>query len=225
MNNGHSKSLAPHTGKVFEAISRLECIKPYTLVGGTALSLQIEKRQSEDLDFMKWQQRRGEKCEVNWPAIKKELETVGEIRDYEIGDFNLATFNVEGVKLSFYAPPRKAIPSMQRIPYLNNLYLADIESIGAMKMETMLRRSKFRDYYDIYSILKEGGDINKMIAAALDHSDHKLRTRGLLSMLTNGRMFVKEKGFEELSPYYDVSPTDIQEYIKEILLESKEASL
>jgi len=196
-------------------------MKPYTLVGGTALSLQIEKRQSEDLDFMKWQQRRGEKCEVNWPAIKKELETVGEIRDYEIGDFNLATFNVEGVKLSFYAPPRKAIPSMQRIPYLNNLFMADMESIGAMKMETMLRRSKFRDYYDIYSIIKEGGDINKMIAAALEHSDHKLRTRGLLSMLTNGRMFVKEKGFEELCPYYDVSSTDIQEYIREQLLEAK----
>ena len=64
----YSKSLAPHTGKVFEAISRLECIKPYTLVGGTALSLQIEKRQSEDLDFMKWLTKRNEKPEVAWPA-------------------------------------------------------------------------------------------------------------------------------------------------------------
>ena len=219
MINRQSKALAPHTGRFFEAISRLECIKPYTLVGGTALSLQIKKRQSEDLDFMKWQQRKDEKCEVNWPAIKKELETIGEIRNYEVGDFNLVTFNIEGVKLSFYAPPRRAIPSMQRIPYLNNLYLADMESIGAMKMETMLRRSKFRDYYDIYSILMEGGNINKMITAALAHSDHKLRTRGLLSMLTNGKMFVKEKGFEELLPVYDVSPTDIQEYIKKKLLE------
>lgn len=76
--------------------------------------------------------------------------------------------------------PRKVVPSMKRIPYLNNLYLADIESIGAMKMEAMLRRAKFRDYYDIYSILKEGGDINK------------------------------------------ISPIDIQEYIKEKLLEIKD---
>lgn len=217
-----TKSLAPHTGKIFEAISRLECIKSFTLVGGTALSLQIEKRQSEDLDFMKWQQRKGEKCEVNWPAIKKELETIGEIRDYEVTGFNFVSFNFEGVKLSFYAPPRKAIPSMKRIPYLNNLYLADMESIGAMKMEAMLRRSKFRDYYDIYSILKEGGDINKMITAALEHSEHKLRTRGLLAMLTSGKMFVKEKGFEELLPVYDVSPYDIEEYIKAKLLETKE---
>lgn len=217
----HSKSLAPHTGKVFEAISRLECIKPFTLVGGTALSLQIEKRQSEDLDFMKWLTKKSEKPEVNWPAIKRELESVGEIRDYEVGDLGFVSFDFEGVRLSFYAAPRKAIPSMQRILYLNNMYIADMASIGAMKMETMLRRSKFRDYYDIYSILKEGIDIQKMIDAALEHSDHKLRTRGLLAMLTNGNRFIKEKSFEELLPVYDVSPYDIQEYIKQKLLENK----
>lgn len=217
----HSKSLAPHTGKVFEAISSLECIKPYTLVGGTALSLQIEKRQSEDLDFMKWLTKRGEKPEVAWSTIKKELESIGEIREYEVGSFDFASFNFEGVTLSFYAAPRKAIPSMQRIPYLNNLYIADMESIGAMKMEAMLRRSKFRDYYDIYSILKEGKDLKKMIDAALEHSEHKLRTRGLLAMLTNGSRFIKEKGFEELLPVYDVTPYDIQEYIKQKLLEIK----
>lgn len=217
----HSKSLAPHTGKVFEAISRLECIKPFTLVGGTALSLQIEKRQSEDLDFMKWLTKKSEKPEVNWPAIKRELESVGEIRDYEVGDLGFVSFDFEGVRLSFYAAPRKAIPSMQRILYLNNMYIADMASIGAMKMEAMLRRSKFRDYYDIYSILKEGIDIQKMIDAALEHSDHKLRTRGLLAMLTNGNRFIKEKSFEELLPVYDVSPYDIQEYIKQKLLEKK----
>lgn len=217
----HSKSLAPHTGEVFEAISKLECIKPFTLVGGTALSLQIEKRQSEDLDFMRWLTKRNEKPDVNWPSIKKELESIGNIKDYEVSGFDNVSFNFEGVKLTFYAAPRKEVPSMKRILYLNNLYLADIESIGAMKMETMLRRSKFRDYYDIYSILKEGADINKMISAALEHSDHKLRTRGLLNMLTTGKNFVKEKGFEELKPVYDVSPEDIQEFIKAKLLESK----
>lgn len=216
-----SKSLAPHTGKVFETISKLECIKPYTLVGGTALSLQIEKRQSEDLDFTKWITKKGEKHEVDWPAIKKELESVGEIKSYEIGSLEHVTFDFEGVKLSFYAAPRKAIPSMERISYLNNLYVADIASIGAMKMETMLRRSKFRDYYDIYSILKEEVDIQQMIDAALEHSDHKLRTRGLLAMLTNGSRFIKDKGFEELQAVYDVSANDIQEYIKQKLLEKK----
>lgn len=219
MEQNRSKSLAPHTGRVFEAISQLECIKPYTLVGGTALSLQIEKRQSEDLDFMKWLTRRGEKPEVDWPAIKRELEGIGTICSYEVIGFDHAIFNFEHVKLSFYAAPRRALPSMKRLPCLNNLYMADMESIGAMKMEVMLRRSKFRDYYDIYSILQEGGDLNRMVAAALKHSGHKLRTRGLLSMLTTGRNFTREKGFEELNPAYQVTPIEIQEFIKSKLRE------
>ena len=151
----------------------------------------------------------------------KSLRLHGQLSKKSWKIFNFATFNFEGVMLSFYAAPRKAIPSMQRIPYLNNLYIADMESIGAMKMEAMLRRSKFRDYYDIYSVLKEGKDLKKMIDAALEHSDHKLRTRGLLAMLTNGSHFIKEKGFQELLPVYDVTPNDIQEYIKQKLLEIK----
>ena len=225
MEQNHLAALAPHTGAIFEAISQLNCIIPYTLVGGTALSLQIGKRQSEDLDFMKWKTKRNEKPEVDWPAIKKELESIGTVKEYDIRDFDYVTFNFEGVKLSFYSAPRKAIPSMLRIHLQHNLYLADMESVGAMKMEAMLRRSKFRDYYDIYSILMEGGDIQKMINAALEHSEHKLHTRGLLNMLTTGKNFVREQGFEHLMPLYNVSSHDIQEYIKKKILEAKEAML
>lgn len=53
--------LAPNTQNVFNQVSTLECIKPYILVGGTALSLQINTRQSEDLDFMKWRSAKDEK--------------------------------------------------------------------------------------------------------------------------------------------------------------------
>ena len=58
--------LTKHTEKVFERISKLESIKPYLLVGGTALSLQIGKRLSEDLDFMKWKTGSQDKPEVVW---------------------------------------------------------------------------------------------------------------------------------------------------------------
>ena len=215
-------ALAPQTSKVFEAITRLDCILPFTLVGGTALSLQLGKRLSEDLDFMKWQTTKSETPDVNWPAIQTELETVGEIRDLDIGGFDFVQFNVEGVKVSFYAAPRRVLPSMQRIQYLNNLFLADVASIGAMKMETLLRRAKFRDYYDIYSILMEGHDIQSMMTAALQHSEYKLKSRNLMAMLTNGALFPKEEGFELMQPLYDVTPIDIQEFIKQKLLETKD---
>ena len=124
-------SLAPQTGRIIEAVSKLECIKPFVLVGGTALSIQLNTRQSEDLDFM--------------------------------------------------------------------------------------RRSKFRDYYDIYSILKNGADIHKLIPMALEHSGHKLKTKGLMAMLTNGELFRKDEQFRQLQPVYDVSAEDIEMYIKGLL--------
>lgn len=215
-------ALTPQTSKVFDAITRLDCILPFTLVGGTALSLQLGKRLSEDLDFMKWQATKGETPDVDWPVLQRGLETVGEIRGIDIEGFDYVKFKVEGVKVSFYAAPRRVLPRMQRIQYRNNLYLADVASIGAMKMETLLRRAQFRDYYDIYSILKEGHDIQAMMTAALQHSEHRLKSRNLMAMLTNGALFKKEDGFELLQPQYDVTSTDIQEYIKQKLLEAKD---
>lgn len=150
--------LAPQTTDIFERITRLVCIRPFVLVGGTAA-------------------------------------------------------------------PRKRISSMQVIPYKNNLQLADIKSIGAMKMEAMLRRSKFRDYYDIYTILNEGVDIQEMIEMALEHSGHLLKRKNLLAILCDGERFRKDKEFLQLNPVYDITPYDIQEYIKQKLLENKETQL
>ena len=213
--------LAPQTSDVFERITRLECIKPFVLVGGTALSLQLNKRQSEDLDFMCWKKSAKDKSEIPISSIKREIGSIGKIDSMEIGSFEFVEFVVEGVKLSFYAAPRKQIPSMQVLPFMNNLQIADIKSIGAMKMEAMLRRSKFRDYYDIYTILNEGIDIQEMIEMALEHSGYLLKRKNLLAILSDGERFRKDNVFMQLQPVYDVTPYDIQEYIKQKLLEIK----
>lgn len=212
------KGLAPHTRQVFEAVSGLECIKPYLLVGGTALSLQIGTRQSEDLDFMKWRADKAEKMEVAWFQIEKELAKIGEIQQKDILDIDHVEFLVSGVKFSFYACPKYS-PVSAPVDYLNNLKLADVRSIGAMKMEVMLRRSNFRDYYDIYSILKTGIPVNDLISLALSYSGHKLKSKNLLAMLTNGNRFTRDAHFEQLEPVYSVTAHEIEEYIKSCLLQ------
>ena len=212
------KGLAPQTSLIFDAITKMECIKPFVLVGGTALSLQIGTRQSEDLDFMRWKQNSKDKLEVGWPAIKRELETIGTVQSENIMGFDHVEFVVNGVKLSFYAAPRKALSAMNPIQYQNNLRIADVKTIGALKMEVMLRRAKFRDYYDLYSILKSGVNIQELIPMAIEHSGYKLKKKNLLSMITNCEFYAKEASFSQLNPTYDVSPKEIEEYIKEKLL-------
>ena len=213
----NAQPFAPHTGRLIEAVSRLECIKPFVLVGGTALSIQLETRQSEDLDFMRWQLGKDDTLDIGWPSIQRELETIGTVEDVQVAGFDQVLFMVDGVKISFYAAPRKRIATMREIPFLNNIRLADVESIAVMKMEAMMRRSKFRDYYDIYSILKNGADINKLMPLALEHSGHKLKMKGLMAMLTNGELFRRDDQFLQLQPVYDVTSKDIEIYIKSLL--------
>lgn len=209
--------LAKHTEKVFERISKLETIKPYLLVGGTALSLQIGKRLSEDLDFMKWKTSPNDKSEVAWYKINKELESIGIVESVDVLDFDMVEFVFEGVKLSFYSAPRTRPTHLKEIPHMNNIRLADVESIGVMKMEVMLRRNTFRDYYDIYSILKEGHNLHKMIDEAIIHSNHRLKEKSILMILTNAERFKKDNRFSHMQPFYDVTPEDIQEYITRLL--------
>lgn len=206
------KGLTPSTAIILEAVSKLECIKPYVLVGGTALSLQLGNRESEDLDFMSWSTHKGEKREVDWPQIKKELETVGNVEHYDILDIDHIEFILNGIKLSFYANPHRS-PLKAKIPLINNIVLADKTAIGAMKMEVMLRRSKFRDYYDIYSLLEAGENINELISLALKYSDHKLKSKNLIAMLTRSSRFVKDNNFDLLKPIYNVQPEDIEQRI------------
>ena len=211
------KGLAPHTLQVFEAVSKLDCIKPYLLVGGTALSLQMGTRQSEDLDFMKWRTSKTEKMEVAWYQIEKELAAIGDTQHKNILDIDHVEYLVSGVKFSFYACPKYSPVSMP-VEYLNNLRLADVKSIGAMKMEVLLRRSNFRDYYDIYSILKSGVPINDLVSLALTYSGHKLKSKNLLAMLTNGSRFTRDSHFEQLAPTYAVAAQEIEDYIRSCLL-------
>ncbi len=210
------KGLAPHTQRIFESVATLECIKPYILVGGTALSIQVCTRLSEDLDFMKWRTTKDESPEVDWYHIEQELGTIGKIQSRNLLDIDHVEFILEGVKLSFYSSPKYS-PVKAPIPYLHNLRLADIISIGAMKMEVMMRRSNFRDYYDIYSILKTGIPIWEMITIAQEYSGHRLKTKNILAILTNGSRFKRDEHFCQLSPIYQETTEDIECYIKECL--------
>jgi predicted nucleotidyltransferase component of viral defense system len=212
------QGLTTNIEAIIEQVAQLECIKPYILCGGTALAMQIGHRKSEDLDFMMWRISKTEKPEVNWNAIEKELrEKIGEIDSFNMLGFDQVEFVVKGVKFSFFVSDNLS-PVTTPTDYLGNIRLADIESIMAMKMEVMLRRMKFRDYYDIYCILQEGYSINKGIEKALNLSRHRLSSKNIIAMLLGGQ-FIPDNNFAALEPKYDVTKEQIREYIMRKLKE------
>lgn len=209
------QGLTERTGKIFEAVSSLACISGYTLIGGSALSLQIGKRLSEDLDFCKWSTNlKTDRPTVDWPRIQKELETIGIIEKTDVLGFDQINFIVSGVKISFLSKQENVSPVIRLVPILNQIKAADLISIGAMKVEVMLRRSEWRDYYDIYSILREGISLKAMVTGAGSYSNHRLKTRDALNFLSNSNNYKKEKNFQLLKPVYDVDGRKIEELIQ-----------
>ncbi len=206
------QGLTANIDAIIEKVSQMECIKPYILCGGTALAIQIGHRKSEDLDFMMWRKSKTEKPEVDWSAIEKEIkEKIGEIENFNMLGFDQVEFLVKGVKFSFFVSDNYS-PVSTPINYLGNIRLADIESIMAMKMEVMLRRAKFRDYYDIYSILREGYSIHNGIEKALKLSRHKLSSKNLIAMMLGGQ-FAPDNNFQNLEAKYNVTKERMRQYI------------
>ena len=211
------KGIPPKTEKVLNQLSGFDCIKPYTMIGGTALSLQINHRLSEDIDFCRWKTGKSERHRVNCSLIEKELVQIGNFKKDIISD-DQVDYVVNDVKVSFYCNNLNKQPSgMQTVQIKDNLKIADIHSIGVMKLEVMLRRSTFRDYYDIYSIVKAEGDLNVIIDRALKYSNHRLRTRDILSMLSDSTRFRSDISLVHLSPKYDITANDIEIFLRPYL--------
>lgn len=206
------QGLTANIEAIIEQVAQLECIKPYILCGGTALAIQIGHRKSENLDFMMWRISKTEKPDIDWNAIEKELsEKIGEIENFNMLGFDQVEFLVKGVKFSFFVSDNYS-PVSTPIDYLGNIRLADMESIMAMKMEVMLRRMKFRDYYDIYCILQEGISIHKGIEKARNLSRHRLSSKNIIAMLLGGQ-FIPDNNFATLQPKYNLTKEQIRDYI------------
>ena len=179
------KGINQQTEKVLRQLSQADWVKKYTLIGGTALSLQINHRISEDLDFCKWKRDKADKPVVEVGEIEPDLQAIG-ISRKNIFDFNQVDYVLQnGVKVSLYANQLYQSPVMSTSLIAGNIKVPDLVSLGAMKLELMLRRATFRDYYDIYAILKEGISLKEMVALAGKYTRHQLKSKNILSFILN----------------------------------------
>jgi len=204
--------LSPQTEAIFEDISKLECIKEYCLIGGTALALQIDHRHSEDLDFCIWKKTKTDKTIVQWTTIFKELSSLGEVRKNLLG-FDHCDFYLKGTKITFFVIDTKEPVNLKRIPFFNNIFIADPASIGVLKIDVMQRRSSHRDYYDIYALLQSNISLQYLIDGARKYSKYKFKTREIESLLVNGNRFTEDMHFHKLQPKYNVSLKDIEQFM------------
>jgi predicted nucleotidyltransferase component of viral defense system len=210
-----AQGLSPKTLQVFNAIKDSDLLNEYMLIGGTALSINLKHRLSEDLDFSKWQDDPLIKSkEIDWPAIEKFLMKFGTVKT-DVLDLFQVNFSVQDVKLSFYSNSITTYTEIEKGPKFGKIQLPTIKSLGAMKLEVLARRNFFRDYYDIYSILKENNSLKELVLKAGKYSSHRMKTKTFLSIISDGSRFTKEESFSLLSPKYNITSVDIQDFIRQ----------
>jgi hypothetical protein len=118
--------------------------KEYYLVGGTAIALHIGHRMSIDFDLFK-------KSNVRRDKINKALQNENISFQLIFADSESFHIVTEGVKMTFFQYPF-AIPSK---PYLNGIKMPNLLDLAAMKAYALGRRAKWKDYVDLYFILRD----------------------------------------------------------------------
>jgi len=158
--NIHINYLPERTAGLFRKFAKLSFFKKFTLVGGTALALQLEHRQSENLDFI----FDGEKLPVL--AIKREISKhfpgyrlIREEKDYQLD------FVIKNVKATFFSSGAVLIPfkTIKYAELYQNLNIAPVEIIAVLKMATLSQRNTIRDYYDLYFIARHVMPLEEII--------------------------------------------------------------
>jgi hypothetical protein len=126
--------------------------KEFYLVGGTAIALHIGHRRSIDFDLFKYS-----------PIKPKSIiKTISDF-DYEYIVTRRVTeqlnVTINDVKFTFYQFPFK-INATEKLEDI--LRMPNLLDLAAMKAYAMGRRSKWKDYVDIYFILKDHNSIQQI---------------------------------------------------------------
>ncbi len=137
--------LLDKTNKVLdELVESATFLSDYSLVGGSALSLYLCHRKSEDLVFFTYAD--------NFDRLEI-LQYISRFNQYEVLNDNRDQLDLllDGVKVTFFNAKWTFLKPEQVAP----LNIATLKSIVAMKTNVLFLRAKYRDYYDLYFLTKK----------------------------------------------------------------------
>ena len=156
------------------------------LSGGTALALQINHRKSVDFDIFI------EKQTSN--ALHLAVKKVFGSQNYEVNTEDQLTFSPQtGSEITFLWYYWKPLHPLMTTPSLS---LASVEDIAADKAHTLGRRAVWRDYVDLFVLMKDQGlSMQSIVTSA------KKKFQG---------DFVETQFLEQLSYFEDVAIVPVE---------------
>lgn len=129
-----------------ELLALLKSFSPqFGLAGGTAVALHIGHRRSIDFDLFS-------KEEFDSRKLRRKITEFGEIEQVIRNEKDQYTVVVKGVGLTFLYYPY----DVDFTEELDNIIkLPDLLTLAAMKAHALGRRAKWKDYVDLYFVMKD----------------------------------------------------------------------
>jgi predicted nucleotidyltransferase component of viral defense system len=218
MNEKLLENLLPDTREVFNKFSaaNLDFLANFVLVGGSALSIRIGHRHSEDLDFF---------THKDWFDKSRILSLSNLFKDYEIllNGKEQIDLLCDKVKVSFMNASansewRFLSPSVSAEENkIGGINIATIDQLSAMKAYVLFLRSAFRDYYDNYVLSKYHIGLENMYNNAYKYIPGM--SFRLFSTALTYTKDIKDENIEYLQPKYKVTKAEIQAYFEKEIKE------
>lgn len=148
--NMHQEVLNENQKNIIPILNKFS--NDFGLVGGTAIALQIGHRRSIDFDLTSINM-------FNNSEIKKKIDKVDKVIIDEKGEY---TIIIKDTKVTFFHYPFK----IEFKESFNETKVADLLTLAALKAYTLGRRTKWKDYVDLYFIFKDYFSLNQVIKKA-----------------------------------------------------------
>lgn len=186
-----------------------EIKRNFYLVGGTAMSLQIGHRRSIDFDLFKSAET------LNLKAIKasyKKIRTKEKRIIYE--SFDQIHFQVKDVKITFFAYPYKIKAD---ISFETICRMPDLLTLSAMKVFALGGRAKWKDYVDLYFILKYHYSLEQISKKAIEIFEDSFSPKLLRQQLA----YFDDIDYSEEVEFirHEVSKDEIKSFLIDIAVE------
>ena len=193
-----TQAVEPALLELLKKLMEVKLFRPFVLVGGTSLALQIGHRISIDLDLFGDQ----ELDELEFTDILKSFGSTTILKKSK----NILIYSVNGVKLDFvnYRYSWLDPPSL-----VENVRLASTKDIAAMKLNAISGRGSKKDFIDLYFLLREYG-----LSDMLDFYSRKYLESSLFMVLKSLTYFDDADGEEEPFLISKVKWDDVKKAIR-----------
>ena len=195
--------LLPDTRKLLlKFVENSDFLHKYVLVGGSALALHLQHRKSEDLDFFTYEDSFNKNEIFEYIKQFEFKEIINESNEQ-------IDILINGVKITFF----KAKWDFLKPLGIEKFNLSSIDALAAMKVNTLFLRAKFRDYYDLYFLVKEKMGIKRVFECSkniIQGINFKLFCIALVYIDD-----IEDDNILHLAPRINIAKEEIREFFEE----------